>query len=140
MKKHIMLIDDDKDELVIFMDALNPIMGDFKCTYADNAEQAYEMLKYLEPDVIFVDYNLPPLNGLQLLAVIRGKRKFRKSKVYLYSTTISDEVNKMARTLGAAGCIEKTNKISTLTHELKAILNPELLPSYVFFGGNNSVR
>jgi DNA-binding NtrC family response regulator len=71
MKKHILLIDDDRDELTIFMDALADVPGSFKCTYASSASQGLQMLQYLHPDFIFIDYNLPPTNGLRLLSEIK---------------------------------------------------------------------
>ncbi len=64
MKKHILLIDDDVDELKIFNDALEELPGNFKCTYASNAYQAMDMLKFIHPHFIFIDYNLPAMNGI----------------------------------------------------------------------------
>lgn len=130
MKKHLLLIDDDKDELSFFMDALKDIDGDFKCTYAGNSEQALEMLKYLQPDLIFLDYNLPQVNGLQVLSVIRNEPALQRTKVYIYTETISEEIDKMAQLLGAAGCIEKSKTITWLVHLFKAIFDGQLIPKY----------
>ena len=140
MKKHILLIEDDNDELGIFMDALNKVEGSFKCTYAKSADHALEILNYVKPDLIFIDFNLPKVNGLQFLSIFHSDSKPNGIRVFLYSTKITDEVRKMAKVLGAAGCIEKTNTINNLVHQLKAILNPALLPSYVFFPNVNSAR
>jgi DNA-binding NtrC family response regulator len=133
MKKRILLIDDDKDELEIFTEALAAIDSDYECSYADNTNKAYDMIRRAKTDLIFVDYNMGPMNGLQFLSVVTSDDKFKAAKVYLYSTHISDEVNKMAKVLGAAGSIEKPFELQVLTHQLKAILNPDLLPPYVFF-------
>jgi CheY-like chemotaxis protein len=123
MNKHILLIDDDEDEFAIFTDALNRVGDFYKCTYAANAEQAMDILKQVQPDFIFVDYNLPRINGLEFISVARNNVK-PVTKVFLYSTSIGERMIKMARLLGAAGCIEKPVSITELTRELKIILDP----------------
>jgi len=124
MKKHILLVDDDRDELKIFMDALNQVdSSNVKCTHASAARQALEMLKYLEPDIIFVDFNIPGLNGLGLIEDIKKIKSIQNIPVFLYSTTINAKMEKTARSLGVAGCIEKPNSINKLASELKQILD-----------------
>jgi DNA-binding NarL/FixJ family response regulator len=130
MKKHILLIDHDKNELTAFMAALKEIQGDFKCTYAESSAHALDMLKYLKPDFIFVDYDLPEINGLQLLSVIRNESALREAKVFIYTEMIGEEICKMARILGASGCIEKHATVSWLTHLFRAIFDGQLMPKY----------
>jgi two-component system chemotaxis response regulator CheY len=130
MRKHLLLIDHDKNELTAFMAAIKEIQGDFKCTYAESSAQALEMLKYLQPDFIFVDYDLPDVNGLQVLAFIRNEPSLKQAKVFIYTENISEEVGKMARTLGASGCIEKHATVNWLTHMFKAIFDGQLMPNY----------
>src|SRR4249919_2884933 len=72
------------------------------------------------------------MNALQVVSAIRFQTKLKETKVYLYSEHFSDDTSKMARMLGAAGCIEKSGEFSSLVHKFKAIFSPELLPSYVF--------
>jgi len=52
MKQHILFINEDKNELIFFPDALKivPYHEGFKCTYASSPGQALEMLKFLVPD------------------------------------------------------------------------------------------
>jgi DNA-binding NarL/FixJ family response regulator len=130
MKKHVLLIDHDKNELTAFMAALKEIQGEFKCTYADSSAQALEMLKYLQPDFIFVDYDLPQVNGLQLLSVIRSDAALKQAKIFIYTEMISEEIGKMARILGASGCIEKHATVTWLAHLFRAIFDGQLMPKY----------
>ena len=131
-RKHILLIVDDKEELGFFMDALKMIPGPIQCTYASSAEHAFEILTFVKPDFIFVDYHLPRINGLQFISILNLDSKLKEPKVFLYSTRINVEIEKMGKILGAAGSIKKTNSINTLIHQLKSILVPELLPRHVF--------
>src|SRR5687767_7458251 len=86
MKTHIFLIDDDVDEMKIFMDALKEVIGAFKCTYASNGIHALKMLLYLKPEAIFVDYNMPVMNGLELAEELKKNEELKNIPVYLYST------------------------------------------------------
>jgi CheY-like chemotaxis protein len=122
MKKHILLVDDDVDELKIFMEALTEVPGSFKCTYAASAIQGLDMLKYLHPHYMFLDYNLPAMNGIEMLTEIRKDRKLAEIPVYLYSTTMTMPVKNAALMLGAAGCIEKPSSIGMMRSILRNVL------------------
>jgi len=124
MKKHILYIDEDTNGLRIFLNAVSKLPGTFKCTYANGSHQAIEMLKRIAPDYIFVDYNLRQLNGLQFLSLVNGHPRLGTSEKYLYSSNVSDELSKMAKVLGASGCIEKTPVVNMLAVELKSVLMP----------------
>lgn len=142
MKTHIMLVDNDKDELIFFLDALKqvPYEDGFKCTYAGSAGQAIEMLKYLVPDFIFVDFKMPEINGLEFLSMIRMQPWFQKSKVYLYSMFSNEAIEKAAFDLGASGILTKKYKINMLSKELTSILTPDMAPAYAFSGGERFVN
>ena len=123
--KHLLLIDDDKDEATIFDDALSmiPYEHAISCTYAFSADQALEILEYIQPDFIFLDLNMPTMSGFDLLFKIRNEKKLGDVKIYLHSTSISDSIYQAARLVGVSGCIKKTNSIQELADELTAVLN-----------------
>jgi CheY-like chemotaxis protein len=122
--QHILLIDDDKDELSIFLDALTEMKHEdgFKCTYSASTEQALKLLKFFVPAYIFVDLNIPRMDGLDFLSAIKNDPSLKHTKIYLYSTKISEATRQTAILLGASGCIGKTNTIHGLSVELKTIL------------------
>ncbi|MEO5563219.1 MAG: response regulator [Chitinophagaceae bacterium] len=135
MQKNILLIDDDEDELKIFTDAVRQVPGEFKCAFAPDSEQGLVLLKSFVPDYIFVDFNIPKINGLQFISAVKNERHLREIPVFLYSTSISDEINKLAEILGAAGSIEKTFSIGMLAGELKTILAEGRRSNYVLYNG-----
>jgi DNA-binding NarL/FixJ family response regulator len=140
MKKRVLVIDEDRNELVSFMEILKNIKDSCKCSFAHSGKQAIELLRHTTPDYIFIDYGLSQINALQVLYAIRFQSKFKETKVYLYSDHIDDDSSKMARMLGATGCIEKSCEFSNLVHKFKAIFSPELLPSYVFLKDTRPVK
>lgn len=123
MKQHILLIDDEQDELELLLEALQqvPVDDGFKCTYAANASHALIMLRYLVPDVIFVDMNMPGLSGLDFLGHIRSDDKLKNVRIFLFSNSITENVREKASKLGASGCINKANNLQGMTDELKNI-------------------
>jgi CheY-like chemotaxis protein len=137
MKLHIMLVDDDKDELTFFLEALKDVPADdgFKCTYASDAREA-EILRWLEPDFIFVDFNMPGGNGLQLLTRLKEKIRRDKPNIFLYSIYVNERIARAALNLGAAGVVKKQYTIRELTTQLASVLISPATPAYVFSGGH----
>lgn len=130
MKTHILFINTNKEELIFFVEALKEVPHDdgFKCTYATSSSQAFEMLKYLTPHYIFTSHQPPEIDCMQLLAAVKKEARSDYPKTYLYANSIDDQVNKMAKVLGADGCIERPGQQEQLVHKLKAILAAE--PAY----------
>jgi CheY-like chemotaxis protein len=65
MDRCILLIDDDPDELDIFSEALAEIEKSIVCIQARSARASMNLLKSLLPDYIFLDINMPEINGLK---------------------------------------------------------------------------
>lgn len=122
MKKQIFLIDDDIDDMKIFVDALKVVSDTFSCTHASNGVNALKMLHYLRPETIFVDYNMPLMNGLEFVEELHKIKELMHIPVFLFSTHISNIMIQKAREFGVAGCIQKPNNISDLILTLKNVL------------------
>ena len=121
MKTHILLIDGDIDEMKSFVEALKEVVEPFKCTYASNGIHALKMLFYLRPEAIFVDYNLPAMNGLEFIGEIKKNDQLRHIPVFLYSKHISPATKSKADEMGITGCMEKPANIEGLVKALKAL-------------------
>jgi len=124
MQQHLLLVDDDKDEAMIFEEALSKLPFEHKivCNYANSGEQALEILEFIRPDFIFIDLNMPKMNGIDFLFLSKEKIDPGCTKIYIRSTTITDETTRLAKFAGAAGCIKKANSIQEITAELSAVL------------------
>ena len=129
MKTHILLVDDDIDEMKIFVEALKDVVGAFKCTYASNGGHALKMLLFLRPQVIFADYNMPLMNGLDLAKAIREVPELKHIPLFLYSTHINIDILQKAKRAGVTGCMVKPNTIGQLSEMLKTVLPSAIMPS-----------
>jgi DNA-binding response OmpR family regulator len=130
MQKHILLIDDDRDELEILNNALETAGIDCVCAWAPGAEQALQMLHDTVPDIIFLDLNMPRINGLACLQEIRKIKELINIPVILYSTSINDETRKRASETGASWCIQKKMSVMALAEDLSIILSDNVVPSH----------
>jgi len=62
--KRILLVDDDVDDQVYFLDAINEINPSMECKLANNGLEALQSIKILPAfDIIFLDLNMPIMNG-----------------------------------------------------------------------------
>ena len=130
MQQQILLIDDDGDELLLFEDALHRLCyeNEFKCTHVQSAVEALDMLQGAKPDYIFVDLNMPAMNGIEFLIKARTESISLSTKIYLHSTNVTDITYQKAMLEGAAGCIRKLNSVQGLANELVAVLVPARPP------------
>lgn len=71
MLKHILIVDDDA--LLRRSLAFNLENAGFKTSTAATAEDALESIQYHRPDLVLLDINLPGMDGLQALRLIKEK-------------------------------------------------------------------
>lgn len=119
----ILLVDDDEDEHEIFLSALKNVTEDFRFMSAISCEDALKILTAVVPDFIFLDLNMPRINGIKTLEEIRKIKALTAVPVYIYSTGINEKDGKKAISLGAEDYIVKPNSIGTLSTILKQLLN-----------------
>jgi CheY-like chemotaxis protein len=119
------LIDNDVEDREIFSQALNEVDRRFICRTASSAETALEMLANdisFVPVFIFVDMNMPLMNGLACVSRLRALPKLSNSAIYIYSTAHSPELDEKARQAGARGIIEKPTGFEDLKNLLASLI------------------
>ena len=100
----VVLIDDDHDDHEIFSIALRELTPFIECTYFDSATEALKNLKEdntFTPKYIFLDLNMPGMNGIQFLETIKKQEKISQIPVIVYSTSILPREKEKAMQLGA---------------------------------------
>ncbi|MEO8147461.1 MAG: response regulator [Bacteroidia bacterium] len=123
--KKILLVDDDSDDQFFFMDSLKEITDDVQCTIANNGLEAINFLKKITdlPSLIFLDLNMPVMNGFDCLKHLKTEKEFNEIPVIIF-TTSSDPLDiKKSKELGAAMFFTKTADLRILKTRLTNILN-----------------
>ncbi len=71
MSYHLLLVDDDTEVLLLLEDLFSS--RGYQITTASNPLKALEILDDTEPDLVIADYQMPDLNGIELLKDVREK-------------------------------------------------------------------
>lgn len=123
-KYHILLIDDDLDEFLFLQMALEILPDLFKCTYVSSCDDALEIVEQIHPDFIFVDMNMPRINGLDCITAVKQLPGCHNVPIYLYSTSVDEQLGRQANALGAAGYLKKpvsADNLAKLLIELTSV-------------------
>ena len=122
---YVLIVDDDEDDRDLFCDAVNIVDSTIKCIMARNGEEALEGLKRKTlptPDLIFLDLNMPRLNGMQCLKALKKDSYFEHIPIVIYTTSKLKEDKKAAMQAGAAGFITKPTSLTELCESISEIL------------------
>ena len=110
-KRTIFIVDDDADDRLFIKRALEENIGNIEIVEIPGGEEMYEWLKNWIPDsglrLILMDMNMPRLNGLELLTVIKQNVKWKHVPVVMISTTSSTDLVNKAYDLGVNAFITK---------------------------------
>ena len=122
------IVDDDADDQELFIEAVREVDSSIHCISASDCEQALDLLKNNKiplPDMIFLDLNMPRLNGKQCLVELKKQAHLRNIPVIIYST--SSEKKDMEETfrLGAAHFLTKPNKFEELCQALTYVVSQD---------------
>ena len=121
----ITLADDDEDDRLFFTDAfdelkINTVVNTFK-----NGKELLDFLNHPEsvlPNIIFLDLNMPILNGVDCLKEIKKNDKLNDIAIAIYSTSSSDQDIENTFVLGANIYIKKPSDFGTLKKVLSDVV------------------
>jgi len=128
-----LLIDDDPDDREIFALALDEADKSHRYLTAQNGFEALELLKgdSSRPDYIFLDLNMPLMDGKECLREIKKIEHLSDVPVIIYSTSSYAKDVEDTKLLGATYFLTKPSSIRTLTNFLVDILKQKTLPFYL---------
>jgi CheY-like chemotaxis protein len=119
----LLCIDDDPDDIELIQDALRMIDKNYTCVIANSGCDGLKMLDRITPDYIFLDMNMPVMDGKETLKHIRGDRRFNSIPVCILSTYVNKTDADTLRMLGATKCLEKPNTFLELISCLKGVFD-----------------
>lgn len=122
MKKHILVIDDDEDDMIILTAAFSELAVPYKCTWAKDGFQALQQLQYLRPDLIFLDMQMPGMSGVECLKAIKEIPAVSAIPVILQSTQMDERLAASGLEAGAFCTMGKSSGFRPLSETLKHLL------------------
>jgi CheY-like chemotaxis protein len=119
----ILNVDDDNEDIEIFCEAVRDIDPSILCLVAKSAEEALQILhsEIDLPSYIFLDINMPKIDGNTCLREIKKDSRLRKIPVIMYSTFSRRSDIEVYKKLDADFLV-KQNSYRELVTELKKVL------------------
>ena len=128
MGKLILVVDDDADDRDLFREALSETDKTIGYIYAKNGLEAIELLSrpnIVLPDFIFLDLNMPRLDGRECLIRLRRMPWLNEIPVIIFSTSkLVDECASFKK-LGASLCITKPLLFADLKKVIGFVISGE---------------
>lgn len=120
--KKILVAEDDKFLASAYKVKLEK--SGFEVRMAGDGEEAVEILKGFEPDVILLDLIMPKMDGFTALEQIRSNPKFARTPIMVASNLGQKEDIERAQKLGATGYIIKSDlSIEDLIKKINQVTN-----------------
>jgi CheY-like chemotaxis protein len=106
--------DDDEDDVEVFREVVNSIDRNIVCQVFKDGQ---DLLNFLEdclvmPDLIFLDINMPFVNGMQCLERLKSNTNFRTIPVIIYTTSSRSVDRDKAIDEGATEYVVKSHDFS----------------------------
>jgi CheY-like chemotaxis protein len=114
MIHRLMLIDDDEDDREIFISIVQAALPGISLFIATNGQEGLEALQnaIIQPDLIFLDLNMPLMNGQQFMEAIKSDSVLQQIPVVILSTSSDKATIHDMKALGAIHFITKPDKYS----------------------------
>lgn len=121
----ILLIEDDTIEIMKFNRVLKSLNTNHKILEANNGEEALEILKNknIIPDIILLDLNMPKVNGLDFLKILKSDSVLRYIPSVVLTTSSNHKDLMACYELGIAGYILKPLKYDEYVERIKKLLD-----------------
>jgi CheY-like chemotaxis protein len=114
---YVLLADDDLDDCIMFEKALKelPIRTNLKTVYdGDGLLKELSLKNGGLPDLIFLDLNMPRINGAECLHIIKTSDKLKNIPVVIFSTSVHETLARKLIDKGARECIRKPSSFPEL--------------------------
>lgn len=118
MEKTAWLVDDDED-IREAMSMMLRIMGYQVNTFSEARPPAHALLSGKRPDVLFLDINMPYVNGIELLKFIRKRGTWKDLTILMVTSECDELMVEEAIRLGADGYVFKPVNFEELANAIQ---------------------
>lgn len=123
-----LIVDDDAEDRMLFIEAVEEIDESIECKIATDGEQALKLLRNIEfplPDFIFLDIRMPRIGGKKCLFEIKKDERLRNIPVIIYTTSKTVEESKELRAMGAFHFISKPRNADEIFYLISFVMDEQ---------------
>lgn len=126
MTKTILVVDDDSD----FVELVKVLLRDnYAVEGCTNSRDALQRIRGVHPVLVFLDLNMPPPNGWDLLRTLRGDPALEHLPILVVSAggaEASVDETLISKAPGRLEVLAKPFEIEELVEKVRNLLQPEL--------------
>jgi CheY-like chemotaxis protein len=121
---NILLIEDDTIEVMKFNRVLKTLGLNHKIIEANNGEEALSILKDKEiiPDIIILDLNMPKINGIEFLQILKADDYLKYIPAIILTTSNNHKDVLECYKIGIAGYVLKPLKYDDYVERIRKML------------------
>lgn len=121
---NILLIEDDAIEVMKFKRTLNSLNLKHSVVVAGNGEEALVFLENKEqlPDIILLDLNMPRLNGIEFLSILKQDEILRYIPTIILTTSANERDLLKCFEIGVSGYILKPLKYEDYVSKIERVM------------------
>jgi len=118
----LLFVDDEPNVISGLRRQLNKLLQDYQIAGANSAQEALELIERTDFDTIVLDIQMPGMNGIELLALLKANPKTEFIPVIMLTGSAERELKRKALDLGAYDFVNKPADPYELTARLKGSL------------------
>ena len=121
MERKILVVDDELGIRELLYQAFTKV--GYEVVTVPGGKEAIEGLGTHKPDLILLDFNMPGMNGIEVLKEIRSFDN--KVKIIMLTGLDNEDLEREARLSGAGGFLQKSLGIDVIVKAINRVLRPE---------------
>ena len=120
----ILLIEDDMIEIMKLNRTISTLKLDHKIIEANNGEEALEILEQKDnlPDIILLDLNMPKINGIEFLSILKKDEVLKYIPTIILTTSNNQKDLLECYKTGVAGYVIKPLKYEDYVSKIERVL------------------
>jgi len=125
--KFILCGEDDKDDEDLLKEIFSGIDGSFSLFFVNNGRRLVSALDQLPDDklpcLLVLDYNMPELNGAEILKELKNTSRYNSIPKIIWSTSGAEMYKQLCLNLGAADYVIKPSNVNELERIVKYMIS-----------------
>lgn len=121
---NILLIEDDTIEIMKLERTVSSLKLNHKIIKANNGEKALSLLSEKDglPDIILLDLNMPKMNGIEFLTILKNDNRLKYIPTIILTTSINRKDVLKCYEIGVSGYIIKPLKYEDYVDKIEKVL------------------